>query len=392
MILDLLPEAAARARTVAQMYADVAAAFPVPAFFGSAPSERDVRADLPLLRRALVRDDAPGAVAAVLNQRAVDDLRAHRPAVWLLRDGSGWSGDATTRVTLDSMRGNPLAAAFVEDRGSGPVVRAVGVNGQTACVPLTEALWTNPLMLDAGGAPIALDLQSPIAREIIASKSAFSLLDDACGRVLHEKLAAALALLGTTWPKLFRSVGASVSLIVASTTTARSGTTALRYGASTASFPGVIFMNDYHCPQISLEEVAENVVHETIHNMIVDQELIEPWYAEGAGEQITVARYPSPWSDRVLSFYSLFHSLFVFTAIGEWLGRVQESRDASESARAYARERLADLGPRFAAVFGDRARYGLAEPLLSVRGRAWLAALVDEPEHWSRARATVAHA
>ena len=108
----------------------------------------------------------------------------------------------------------------------------------------------------------------------------------------------------------------------------------IRHGSSFPSFPGVILMNDYHTKKITVAETAENIVHETVHNMLFNMEFIAPWYDDKQTEMMSET-VPSLWSTRRLPFYSFFHSLIVFSSIVEWLEKVDLNGEASAHEKRY---------------------------------------------------------
>lgn len=302
----------------------------------------------PLVRAALVQEDALLLLCALVNAGSFARVRTQGPQAFVFREGQAWAPDGHALMEDDSQSAFHIAA-----RGVDATIEA----GRTIH-------------------GLVLDRSSPLAKGVFSQKRGFVPLDDGNLDLLAAKLEHALQRIAHLDPALHAAFHEHVQTLVPSETDPATRTRVVRHGASSPLFPGVIFMNDYHRPEISSAELAENLVHEFCHTYLFALEEFGPWYADELDEELRELTVDSPWSTRTLPYYSFFHSLVVFATVGAWTEAALGAHWDSASA-GFLSQRLGTLRQGFAKVEAAQAQYFLDQPArFSELGRALLDKIV----------------
>lgn len=165
----------------------------------------------------------------------------------------------------------------------------------------------------------------PVADGFFSTKRRFEPLSSEQISQFRVKVSSAIEIIEQTCPETSYLAQSILRVIVPGRTRSEYSSRVIRHGCSARQFWGAVFFNDYHLEQISVYEVAENIVHELIHNLLFLREEVAPWYEEKSQHCWIERIIPSLWSERELQAYSFFHSLFVFAVLFDWVTVLRQS-------------------------------------------------------------------
>ncbi len=319
----------------------------------------------PLVRSVLVRGESVTALAYLVNAAGYAALTERdEPVLFLLHHGAAWSADCCRRL---------YRPEFVEQLLVRIGLRITTGESASAVITLadgrrfTEEGWTLSKVQSLGcrlsgdcTPTVVLDRASPVAVGLLSQKRGFVFLRDHLLSALAAKLALALSFLTHIWPTLSEVFADYITVIVPTETDPEHRTRVVRHGASSQWYPGAIFMNDYHRPEISVAELAENLVHEFTHNYLFNLEELHSWYLTERADEVATRTVPSLWSDRRLPFYSFFHSLLVFSMVHDWTIQAVGEWPADDcGSQDYLEAREKRLVQGFAKLHGHWDDFGL---------------------------------
>jgi len=196
---------------------------------------------------------------------------------------------------------------------------------------------------------ISVSNSCAVAAMFLKSDERFSLLKDKDLPIFIEKMCRAEMVIYSVWPEFFILLKQFISTVIPAEVKPEIRNRVVRYGASRKDLPGAIFMNDYHRQEISLAELCENLIHETVHNLLFFMEEAGAWFKYETVEQLVQSEIPSPWSSRRLPIYSFFHAIIVFRVIAQWSDRCQKSNifSGDDSSNEYIYQRPFQLNEGF---------------------------------------------
>lgn len=297
------------------------------------------------VQHALLAGDTRALVEMLLVHTSAMD----RSGYLILEDGVAWGPKPDQRVASEP------GLSGIHRVQDGHLLPTVGSGG-----PFEWRVETSGLQLPGG---LVLDRESPVSDALLRDKRSFAALDQEHVEGFGSKLVEAIEVIAGTAPTLWQCMTRWLNIVVPAETVRR--TRVVRHGASHPMWPGAVLMNDYHRPEISLAELAENLVHEFVHNLLFALERLEPWARDD--QRLDSETRSSLWSDRELSFYSFFHSLIVFGAVEDWT-RVAMKEQWPAASAEFLKRRPSELHAGFKKLAGRFDALGLGPALLSPAG------------------------
>lgn len=92
-------------------------------------------------------------------------------------------------------------------------------------------------------------------------------------------------------------------------------------GFASSSWPqeaGKLGLTNAHLPDVSMYQIVNALVHESVHNLLYAIESVDPFYHDS--DVATAYRLVSPWSGRSLFLHSFIHACFVWFALWSFWG------------------------------------------------------------------------
>lgn len=297
----------------------------------------------PLLRNSINKGELIECVSYIVNELS---LKAELDIGVLLMFVRGFASNCagTVSVALDPKARSYSGPARVSSVARSHIVVEL-LDGNDAGLQTATVVKADMLP----GFPLAAIYEGPVASHMLDVKSRFQMLRSGSRADAQQKIASALAQIEGVWPELLGKISEHIVLFVLAETS-EPRNRVVRHGSSAPDLPGVIFMNDYHCPEISLDDLAENIVHESVHNMLFSIEDLDAWYDQERADELDM-EIGSVWSSRTLTFYSFFHSLIVFSTINSYIERVLASLSGRSEQASWLMERNSTLRMGFARLF-----------------------------------------
>ncbi len=208
--------------------------------------------------------------------------------------------------------------------------------------------WTGPTgpgrQPSVAGLP-PLDLISPHARAVDLEGEAIRLATPRAAQPAAERrivlarltaIGAALARLGPAWP-LFVRTFTKVLVLQPDPDAPRSFSS-----GTSGQYPGRSLLANAHLPSVSLEVIADGLVHESIHGLLYMQEQQRPWVLTDAlygGQKVT----RSPWTGTPLPLRPYMQAAFVWYGLLHFWSQALAA-GVFDPARARERLRIAARG------------------------------------------------
>ncbi|EPX57131.1 hypothetical protein D187_006885 [Cystobacter fuscus DSM 2262] len=214
-------------------------------------------------------------------------------------------------------RWNPLFAK---------AVHAGGVEGNTYAAPLL-------------GGSVTVDLSSPFCRRSDMTSPVFfgdfvPFTEEEKAQVL-SKLSAAFAEIEATAP-IFARIIRNYTRVAC----VRKREGALPASEQVSDEIGAIRLLNVHKPEYSHEQLMDDLIHESVHNLLSTYEYLEHPFQIVGGESDGDARPVSPWSMRPIRVLPFLHAVFVYFAILHYtLKRMERGELSAEQQRLALKRR-----------------------------------------------------
>lgn len=309
---------------------------------------------LPYLGHVIFKGDSKGACSLLLNHYAFSGLlNSAITTCTLVQSNMGaHSGDGRAIIVFDDMAPDEHETLYLtveaplDKPGLTELTTSCWIKRSDQGNRIQERLVLSPTLPKSG---IAVSNNSAIAAIFLTKNDRFSLLKDTEFSEFIKKMCIAETLIQSVWPEFFTLIKQFISVIIPAEVKSETRKRIIRYGASRKDFPGAIFMNDYHRQEISIAELCENLIHETVHNLLFLMEEVEAWFNHSTIEQLIHSEMQSPWSSRKLPVYSFFHSIIVFRVVAQWSDLCQKENIFHEDKLSvdYISQRYAQLTKGF---------------------------------------------